>query len=92
MQLPESYKSLQGYLGADGRFKIMPGKRQKKLQILLFQFLSEQFEKDVQYLETEVNSILNNCHSFEDPASLRRFMIGQKLLARTLDGRVYWKV
>ena len=91
MNLPETYLPLQGYLGDDGRFQQLPGKRQKKLQLLMFQYLAEKFLEDVYYTEEEVNDILNLYHSFEDPASLRRFMIGKKLLARSIDGREYWR-
>ena len=90
MKLPLRYKPLEGYLGKDGRFDRFPGKRQKKIQQLMFQFLAEQFEHDKTYTEPQVNDILNAYHSFEDPASLRRFMFGMGLLGRTLDGRAYW--
>ena len=91
IQLSTSYMILQGYLGRDGRFVQLPGKRQKKLQKLMFEFLASKFEPSVSYSESEVNDILAKYHSFEDPASLRRFMIGQGLLSRTRDGRTYWK-
>ena len=91
MTIENPYLPLEGYLGDDGRFQQLPGKRQKKLQLLMFQFLAEKFQEDVFYSEEEVNDILNIYHSFDDPASLRRFMIGKKLLARTIDGRKYWK-
>lgn len=91
MELAPAYRKLQGYLGQDGRFRELPGKRQKKLQVLMFQFLATKFQSDIKYSETEVNEVLNEFHSFGDPASLRRFMIGQGLLLRTVDGRSYWK-
>ena len=87
----DKYALLNGYLAKDGRFDQLPGKRQKKLQHLMFDFLAEQFQKEVEYTERQVNEILNRHHSFEDPASLRRFMIGCGLLGRTLDGRTYWR-
>ena len=90
MTLAARYEPLKGYLGEDGRFYRFPGKRQKKLQKLLFQFLSEKFKRGMIYSEPEVNEILNTYHSFEDPASLRRLMFGMGLLERTKDGREYW--
>ena len=92
MRLSPAFIKLKGYLGKDGLFRELPGKRQKKLQLLMFQFLATKFSPSIKYSESEVNDILNNHHSFNDPASLRRFMIGQGLLNRTLDGRSYWKV
>ncbi len=89
--LIEKYSPLRNYQGQDGRFQLMPGKRQKKLQSLMIEYLSEQFDTERTYSEKEVNTILDEHHSFEDSASLRRFLIGHKMLARTIDGRKYWK-
>ena len=89
--LPNKYSSLHGYLGKDNRFSHLPGKRQKKLQTLMFEFFAEKIEAQKDYTESEINEILNAYHSFNDAASLRRFMIGKKLLSRTVDGRRYWK-
>lgn len=88
----EKYFALKGYIDASGKFNQMPGKRQKKKQSLMLQFLAEKFQPDRKYTEAEVNDILNQYHTFNDPASLRRFMFGSKLLGRTLDGRNYWLI
>ena len=84
--------TLLGYLNDDGKFDRFPGKRQKKRQAEMLQFLADQFKQDRKYTEAEVNEILNQHHSFNDPATLRRLMFGKKLIDRTLDGRAYWKV
>ncbi len=86
----KDYSILNGYMDDDGKFSKMPGKKQKKRQALMLQFLSEKFDADKEYTEIEVNDILNQYHSFEDPASLRRLMWGSGLINRTLDGRKYW--
>lgn len=88
----EKYQTLQGYLNEEGKFTQMPGKRQKKRQASMLQYLAEQFVKGKEYSEKEVNEILNQHHSFNDPATLRRMMFGNKLLNRTLDGKSYWLV
>ena len=88
----DKYKDLKGYLDDDGKFERMPGKRQKRKQALMFEYLAEKFELSKKYSETEVNEILNQHHTFNDPASLRRFMFGSSLLGRTLDGRFYWLI
>ena len=86
----EKYNTLRNYLDEQGKFVRFPGKRQKKKQALMLQFLAEKFEPGKKYTEKEVNEILNQYHSFEDPATLRRLMFGKGLINRTLDGRAYW--
>jgi len=86
----EKYKTLNGYIDEAGRFSQMPGKRQKKKVALMLEYLSEKFEAGKKYTEREVNEILNQYHSFNDPATLRRLMYGSGLIDRTLDGRAYW--
>ena len=88
----EKYQTLNGYLDEEGKFAKLPGKRQKKKQASMLEFLAEQFVKGKEYSEKEVNEILNQHHSFNDPATLRRMMFGSRLLGRTLDGRAYWLV
>lgn len=88
----EKYSTLSGYRDDQGKFDRFPGKRQKKKQALMLEFLAEQFEAGKKYTEKEVNEILNQHHSFEDPATLRRLMFGSGLINRTLDGKAYWLV
>lgn len=82
--------SLQGYQDEYGKFHSFPGKRQKKKQALILEYLAAKFEKGKKYTEKEVNTILNDHHSFNDPATLRRLMFGKQLINRTVDGRAYW--
>lgn len=89
MELQEMTIALKGYIDANGKFDRYPGKRQKIKQSYMLQLLATHFTKGIVYTEQEVNSILKNYHSFNDPASLRRFMCGSGLLVRTLDGREY---
>ncbi|MEM8525839.1 MAG: DUF2087 domain-containing protein [Bacteroidota bacterium] len=84
------YTPLAGYQDQNGKFTEFPGKRQKNKQHLMLEFLAEQFESGKNYTEKEVNDILNQHHSFNDPATLRRLMFGRQLLNRTLDGKRYW--
>ena len=86
----ENYNSLKGYLDENGKFDRFPGKKQKKRQALMLQFLADKFESGKKYTEKQVNDILNQHHSFNDPATLRRLMFGSGLINRTLDGRAYW--
>lgn len=81
---------LKGYLTDDGKFNRMPGKKQKKKLAIMLECLAQQFEAGKQYTEIEVNDLLNQHHSFKDPATLRRLMVVSKLINRTLDGTSYW--
>jgi len=86
----QDFQELNGYLDGEGKFDRFPGKKQKKKQALMLQFLAQKFEPGKKYSEMEVNEILNQHHSFNDPATLRRLMFGSKLINRTLDGKSYW--
>ncbi|MEN0046028.1 MAG: DUF2087 domain-containing protein [Bacteroidota bacterium] len=84
------YAPLTGYQDQNGKFIQFPGKKQKNKQHLMLEFLAAQFETGKDYTEKEVNDILNQHHSFNDPATLRRLMFGKQLINRTLDGKRYW--
>ena len=86
----DNFDALKGYRAVDGKFDRLPGKKQKKKMALMLQFLAQQFKTGEKYSELEVNEILNEHHSFQDPATLRRLMFGSGLLGRTLDGKEYW--
>ena len=88
----EKYQPLNGYRNEEGKFDRLPGKRQKKKLDLMIAYLAEQFEKGRKYTEKEVNAILNQHHSFNDPATLRRLLFGMGIMQRTIDGRSYWLV
>ncbi len=92
MNASDKYFSLKGYLDENGMLTSMPGKRQKGNQILVAEMLAEKFEAGKKYSEVEVNELLNQHHTFNDPATLRRLLFGSKLLGRTLDGREYWRL
>lgn len=82
--------SLQGYMDENGKFDRLPGKKQKKKLDEMLKVLASQFRIGEKYSEKEVNEILNQKHSFNDPATLRRLLFGTNLLDRTIDGRSYW--
>lgn len=86
----QSQISIQGYQDKNGKFHSFPGKRQKEKQTLMLQYLASKFETNKKYSEKEVNDILNEYHSFNDPATLRRLMFGKGFINRTVDGREYW--
>jgi len=82
--------SLAGYRDINGKFERLPGKRQKTKLDELLRILSEKNEQGKNYSEAEVNAILDQHHSFNDPATLRRLLYGTNILDRTRNGRSYW--
>ena len=68
------------------RLKVIPASRKKRQVILAW--LADSFEPDKRYSEKAVNTMIKRHH--EDFATLRRELIGAKLLQRTNDG-VYWR-
>ena len=90
MMLSEKFKPIKGYFDDENRIEQWPSKFKKKLLVL--EYLSLQFEPGKKYNEKEVNELLNEHHSFQDPALLRRGLFDCKFLQRTKDGRQYWLV
>jgi biotin operon repressor len=81
-------KVLADYSTPDGRLKTIPAQR-KKLEAVL-RYLVKSFEPGIRYPEKEVNDILARFHV--DTATLRRELVGSKLLAREGGGGEYWRV
>ena len=69
-----------------GKLKSIP--TQKKKERIVLEELVKAFEPNHRYSEREVNIILADYH--DDFCTLRRDMIGEKLLAR--DHQIYWRV
>ena len=80
---------LESFRDTKGRLKAWPRKR--RLQRAALEMMAERFEAGKEYSEAEVTAELAEEHSFNDPALLRRSMIGWGLLARTSDGSRYWR-
>lgn len=75
------------FVQADGSFIHLPASRRKRW--VLLRWLAEtQFEDGRRYPEAEVNEILQRRHW--DSATMRREMIGWRMLAR--EGGVYWRL
>ncbi|GAP05878.1 uncharacterized protein conserved in bacteria [Anaerolinea thermolimosa] len=79
-------KVLHDFLTPDGRFKTIPA-QEKKLLVLL-RHIHQALEDNRQYTEKEINEFLKRYH--DDFASLRRYMIDHKLMAR--ENGLYWKI
>jgi hypothetical protein len=82
---------LKNYLDDQGRLKAWPSKRRKgRFQQLALEYLAIQFEPDTYYSERQVNALLNQHHTFGDPALLRRELFDRGLVDRLRDGSAYW--
>ena len=79
-------KVLSGFIDEAGRLKVMPASRRKRVVVLAW--LTRQFEEERRYREAEVNEIIQRRHW--DSATLRREMIGHKMMAR--EAGIYWRL
>ncbi len=69
-----------------GKLKAIPAQRKKERIVL--EKIAEAFDFDRIYKEQEVNEIISRFH--DDYCTLRRDMIGEKLMDRNADG--YWRI
>jgi predicted transcriptional regulator len=80
-------KVIKDYVKKDGSLKTIPA-QQKKLEAIL-RYIVKAFKIGKRYSEKQVNEILSQFH--EDTASLRRELIGYKLMKREGGGGEYWR-
>lgn len=73
-------KILRSFLDENDRLTAYPSKRKMKLYALIY--IAEKIEKDKDYTEKEINAILNQWHTFCDPATLRRELYTHCFLER----------
>jgi DNA-binding transcriptional ArsR family regulator len=81
-------KVIADYLLPDGRLRTIPAQH-KKMEVILH-YVVRSFEPGIHYDEKQVNEILSCYH--EDTASLRRELIGSRLMARQPGGTDYWRI
>jgi hypothetical protein len=87
VEIPEG---LKGFLDKNYKLKSWPSRKHREKQLLALEYLAAKFETGREYSEKEVNEILNQNHTFGDPAMLRRELFMKRLLDRTVDGSRYW--
>lgn len=80
-------KIVSDYLLPDGKLKTIPAQRKKLLAVL--RHIVQAFEPGRRYSEKEANEILARYH--EDTASLRRELVGYRLMEREGGGGDYWR-
>ena len=81
-------RELRPFLDDEGRLAQWPGKQ--KTQRIAVAYLTTKFEPGRIYNEKQVNELLNDWHTFEDWALLRRVMFDWAYLDRESDGSKYW--
>jgi hypothetical protein len=79
-------KVLSDFITPDGRLRSIPAQHRKTMAVL--RHLAGGFEPGRRYPEKQVNEIL--LRYFDDPASLRRYMVDNGLLGR--ERGVYWRI
>ena len=77
---------LAGYITRDGRLKSIPASRRKRGAVL--RWLMRDFESGRRYAEAEINDAIQAHHW--DSATLRRELIGHRMLAR--EKQIYWRL
>ena len=73
---------LRTFLDEDGRLRSIPVSHAKRAVVL--EYLADQLEAGRSYRERELNAVLRRFH--DDVATLRRELVGAKLVVRTTDG------
>jgi hypothetical protein len=87
----DNLTELKNYLDEQGRVKEFPSKRSRaRFRVLVLQYLAAKFSPGMIYTEKEVNLLLNQYHTFGDPAMLRRELFENGFIDRKLDGSAYW--
>ena len=81
-------KVVTDYTRRDGSLKSIPAQR-KKLEAVL-RYVVKAFQPGKRYSERKVNEILGRYH--EDTATLRRELVGYRLMEREGGGGAYWRV
>ena len=78
----DSAKVLRAFLDEEGRLRSIPVSRAKRAVVL--EYLAEHLEAGRTYRERELSDVLRRFH--DDVATLRRELVGAKLVVRTTDG------
>lgn len=84
-------RRISTFLDEHGRVKLWPSKRRRADQLAVREHLAALFESGRSYREAEVDALLHDHSTLEDFALLRRELVEAEYLARTPDGKSYWR-
>ena len=79
--------NIKNYLNNLNKVKLWPSKKTVKIEVL--KYLATKISDEVNYTEKEINCLLSQWHTFNDPALLRRELFENKFLDRMRDGSKY---
>lgn len=88
MSISKKTVSISAFLDENGKIKQLPVPNRTKMPVLAY--LAQKFEEDRIYTEKEINTIIDEWHTFGDYFILRRLLIDHGFLARKTDGSAYW--
>jgi len=80
---------LANFVDAAGRLKQWPSKQ--KLQLAALPVFAQAIPAGRHFTAREISELLNQRHTFDDAALLRRLLCDLGYLERTRDGREYWR-
>lgn len=84
----DSYSmEIRKFLDSDGMLETLPAKRSRRNLVL--NYLATFFDPEIDYTETDVNTILESLHNFNDAAWLRRELVDSGLMRRERNGEGY---
>jgi hypothetical protein len=65
--------------------------RRERHREAVLDYLVDKFRRNHLYNEVEINEVLNQWHTFQDPANMRRQLVDYGYLGRTSSGDRYWR-
>lgn len=80
---------VKNYLNDQGQLTVFPAKKSKQ-KIALF-YLASKLDADKNYSEKEINSIIDQWHTYNDSCTLRRELYNNRFINRANDGSTYYK-
>lgn len=81
------FQELKAFFDDEKRLTVLPAKRKK--QLMGFWWIASQLSEDGVWNERELNAVLNNLHTFGDPALIRRTLVDLGVLDRDPFGTRY---
>lgn len=84
--LPEE---LHRFVDRDGLVTLWPRRERDREAVL--DYLVNKLRRNHLYNEAQVNEVLNQWHTFQDPANMRRQLVDYGYLGRTSSGDRYWR-
>ncbi|RIK26528.1 MAG: transcriptional regulator [Chloroflexi bacterium] len=77
------------FVDSDGLVTLWPRRERDREAVL--DYLVNKFQRNHLYNEAEVNEVLSQWHTFQDPANMRRQLVDYGYLGRTSSGDRYWR-